>query len=85
MPKESKEEKAVRILLRQGVRFATLTPTVAFASVRGDSDDYECWRDERGKWACTCPYGRHSCSHILAADTVFRAALPTLKGDNHGK
>ncbi len=81
MPKETTQEKATRILLNQGVRFTTLTPTVAFARVRGDSDDYNCWRDERGKWTCDCYAARHSCSHILAAMTVFRAVQPALKGD----
>jgi uncharacterized Zn finger protein len=71
--RETKEEKAARLIINQAVRFKTHSPTVAFATIRGDNDDYEVWRDERGRWTCSCAYGRHSCAHIVAARSVYRS------------
>ncbi len=73
MPRETKQEKSVRLLLEDRVRIGTLTRDLVGAKVRGDTDDYRVWRDERGKWNCDCVYGRHDCSHILAVEKVWRA------------
>jgi hypothetical protein len=73
--RETTHEKAVRILAAQGVRFSLLLPDEAQAVIRGDSGDHTCWYDGR-QWNCSCYSGRHSCSHVLAATIVYRAALP---------
>ena len=86
MPKETAWQKAVRIILAQGVRFVTLGREVAFAKVCGDHGDYEVWRVDGGRWSCTCVHLGHNCSHIIAAETVHRSVLPALgKDETNGK
>ncbi len=80
MARELKQDKAVRILLNQGVRFDPRSSQWrALAEVRGDHGDYRVTKDEREVWTCDCFAARHSCSHILAAQTVYRAVASALR------
>jgi len=78
MARETKEQKSVRLLMQQRVRFEVLTRGFVAGTVRGDGEDYEFRRDPRGRWDCTCPHGRGTCSHLLQVKDIYRAVLPAL-------
>jgi len=81
MPRETREQKALRLIAEQRIRFSLLNATACVAIIRGDSGDYVVRLSSR--WECTCEHGRHSsrlCSHMLAAQTIYRAVVSALGG-----
>lgn len=80
MARETKQEKAVRLVAEQRVRFLLLRRGKCSATVAGESGDYATTFD--GRWACTCMHGANSnglCSHALAAQIIYRAVLSALE------
>jgi hypothetical protein len=86
MPRETKDQKAVRFITQERVRFSRLTPTAATGTVRGDTEDYESGM-ERGSWFCACVNGSAQCSHLIAARMIYRAIAPVFAEGrkNHGE
>lgn len=81
MARETKEQKAARLIAEQRVRFTRLAADGCAAEVRGESGDYAVRLN--GRWECTCEHGsmsRNLCSHALAAETIYRAVRPALGG-----
>lgn len=79
--RETKEQKAVRLIADQRVRFSQLSTDGCRAIVRGDTGDYV--TTLAGRWQCTCQHSLHSaamCSHIMAVSTIYRAVVAALGG-----
>jgi len=84
MPKETVAEKASRLIFTGAIRFIG-RPTRQHLEGRctGDTDDYE-FAMNYGRWGCSCPNPKGSCSHLLAAKAIFRAIFETLpEEDRH--
>jgi hypothetical protein len=83
MARETREQKAIRLIAEQRVRVTTLASDRAVAEVRGESGDYRVTLD--GRWRCTCAHGELSrglCSHALAVQTIYRAVAAALGGEH---
>ena len=78
MPRETAEDKAIRLLAGQRIRFSAVSPVSAAAEVRGETGDYMVTM-AHGRWECDCPATGHQCSHIRAARHVYRAVAPALE------
>ena len=81
MPRDTRDQKALRLIAEQRVRVTQLAPASCVAIVRGDSADYLVRLN--GRWECSCEQGKHSnslCSHRLAVRTVYRAVVAALGG-----
>lgn len=82
MPRETRDQKALRLLSEHRVRFLQADGRSAVADVRGDTGDYLLTYAD-GRWQCPCAaYGR--CSHIIAAMIVYRAVSGALGGRRDG-
>ena len=80
MGREKKDDKALRLIAEQRVRFVSLSSGRAVAAVNGESGDYQSTFDGH-RWSCTCEHGANSrglCSHALAAQTIYRAVVGAL-------
>lgn len=80
MARETKEQKALRLVAEQRVRFVLLRRGKCAATVAGETGDYTA--SFAGRWSCTCMHGANSnglCSHALAAQIIYRAALSALE------
>ncbi len=75
MSKESRQDKALRLIREDRLRFALLLPDEAVLRVRGDTGDYDTWL-HRGQWNCTCIAPKRNCSHIEAAKKLWRVVEP---------
>ena len=75
MPRETRQDKAVRLLSTERVRLTALGPESCRAEVRGDTADYTV--SLNGRWRCDCA-AVGECSHIIAARMVYRAVRPAL-------
>ena len=73
--REGVARKADRLILQQRIRFYVLTRHACMGDCRGDGDDYDFGMDDRGRWFCNCPHVRGLCSHLTAAQAVYRAAV----------
>ena len=81
MPRETREQKAMRLIAEQRLRFTHISATGCVVIVRGDSGDYVVRL--AGRWECTCEQSNHTqtlCSHRLAARTIYRAVVAALGG-----
>lgn len=79
--RETKEQKSLRLIGDQRVRFTRLDASGCTAEVRGDGGDY--LTRLAGKWECSCQHGQNSsalCSHALAVRTIYRAVVSALGG-----
>lgn len=80
MARELAEDKAARLVRERRVRFDPRSSRYrAMAEVRGDHGDYTVTRDERDVWTCNCFAGRHSCSHIRAAQWIYLSVFEALR------
>ena len=85
MARETKAEKAVRLIADQRVRVVSLAARACRAEVRGEHGDYTATFDGR-KWGCSCAHGAASgglCSHALAVQIIFRSVVTALEGEKH--
>jgi len=70
--KETRAEKAQRLVDEGGVRYKRSTPFHTLGGVQGDHDFYDVIYYAGGHYFCTCPWGaQHShtddlCAHALA-------------------
>ena len=86
-PKETTQEKAVRLVATDNVRVVGASAETVAALVRGDTVDEFGERPRyrvelNGRWTCTCPHGclsRKLCSHALAVQMIYRAVRPALR------
>ena len=80
MPRETKDQKALRFIRDHRIRVTELTTLGCVAEVAGDTGDYVVQLD--GRWGCSCEHGCNTkalCSHVLAVQTVYRAVIPALR------
>lgn len=75
----NRNDKALRLIAGQAVRFHRLGVGAAAADVAGDSGDYHVIWNASG-WGCDCEAAGHGreCSHIIAARIVYRSVRPAL-------
>lgn len=85
--RETKQQKAERLLVTERIRVQSLGPGFIAARVAGDTGDYVvAWAG--GKWVCGCEanqnFGR-VCSHIVAVRMLWRAVQPAVtEGGTNG-
>ena len=80
MARETKEQKAVRLIGEHRVKVCELTTLGCVAEVAGEHGDYVVKLD--GRWGCSCEHGSNSkalCSHALAVQIIYRAVIPALR------
>lgn len=82
MPRENREAKALRLIAAQRVRYAHLAADSALVVVEGDTDSYRLTY-LRGRWSCPCEC-QTTCSHVIAARTIYRSVAPALTGGHNG-
>jgi len=78
--RETKEDKALRLIAEQRVRFLSASPAGCVAQVAGEHGDYI--TKLAGRWECSCEHGANSrgyCSHSLAAQAIYRSVVPALR------
>ena len=79
MARETKEQKAMRLIQQHRVKLTNMTLLGCEAEVAGEGGDYIVKLD--GRWGCTCENGcgyKALCSHALAVQTIYRAVIPAL-------
>lgn len=76
MPRETKDEKAMRYLCEGRVVLVHVSRSAVTAHVRGEGAVYRT-RWEAGAWSCTCPHGARTtdCSHVAAVKRVTAVDL----------
>lgn len=75
MPRETAEQKAVRLIADGHLKVEKVLARLVVATCEGDAAIYHLGFDPRarngaGEWRCTCPELKGKCSHLIALRLV---------------